>query len=68
MRSAVLLAVVVAAAAILAAALNLVLLGTASARNDPVGRLAPRDRIVPAAPAWTVRTITGPVDDLRADD
>ena len=68
MRSALLLAIVVVAAATIAAALNLVLLGTASARNDPVGRLMPGDRIVPAAPAWTVRTITGRVDDRRADD
>ena len=40
-----------AAAAIL---LNLLLLGSASARNDPVGKLTPRANL-PAAPAWTVR-------------
>ena len=68
MRSAVLLALVAAAAVILAVALNLVLLGRASAQNDRVGRLAPGNRIVPAAPAWTLRPVTGPVDDRRADD
>lgn len=68
MRSAVFLAIVVAAAVVFAGALNLVLLGRASAQNDRVGRLAPGNRIVPAAPAWTVRPVTGPVDDRRADD
>jgi hypothetical protein len=68
MKSAVLLTVVVAVAVTLAVALNLVLLSKASAQNDRVGRLAPGNRITPAAPAWTVRPVTGPVDDRRADD
>ena len=68
MRSAVLLAIVAAAAVILAVALNLVLLGRASAQNDRVGRLAPGNRIVPAAPAWTLRPVTRKVDDRHADD
>lgn len=46
--------VAVAAAAALAVLLNLLLLGHASAQNDPVGRLSPRARL-PQAPAWTVR-------------
>jgi hypothetical protein len=45
---------VIAAAAAAAIALNLVLLGHASAQNDPVGRLSPRASL-PAAPAWTIR-------------
>jgi hypothetical protein len=54
----------VAAAAVL---LNLLLLGNASAQNDPVGRLTPRANL-PAAPAWTIRPTDGRVEQDRADD
>ena len=54
----------VAAAAVL---LNLLLLGSASAQNDPVGRLTPRANI-PAAPAWTIRPTDGRVEHDGADD
>jgi hypothetical protein len=60
----VLVAAAVAAAAILA---NVLLLGSASAGNDPVGRLSPRADL-PAAPHWTVRPTTGRPHDERADD
>ena len=60
----VLVAAAVAAAAILA---NVLLLGSASARNDPVGRLSPRAHL-PAAPHWTVRPTTGRPHDDHADD
>jgi len=69
----VLLAGVAAAAAV---ALNLLLLGSASAGNDPVGQLRPRTSGTaststppPAAPAWTVRPTTGQtVERDGADD
>jgi hypothetical protein len=57
----------VAAAAAAAVLLNLVLLGRASAGNDPVGQLKPRANL-PAAPTWTIRPTTGPVEDGGADD
>jgi hypothetical protein len=43
------------------------LLGSASAGNDPVGQLKPRTNL-PAAPGWTIRPTTGPVEDHGADD
>jgi hypothetical protein len=55
---------VIAAAAIVA---NIVLLGSAAASNDPVGRLSPRAHL-PAAPHWTVRPTTGRPHDEHADD
>jgi hypothetical protein len=58
------LAVCVGAAVVL----NLLLLDRASVANDPVGRLSPPARTVPAAPDWTVRPVTGPVEDRGADD
>jgi hypothetical protein len=60
-------ALLVAAAAAAAVLLNLLLLGRASASNDPVGRLTPRANL-PAAPQWTIRPTTGPVEDNGADD
>ena len=57
----------VAAAAAAAIALNVLLLGRASAQNDPVGRLSP-GKPVPAAPKWTVRPTDGRVEDRGADD
>lgn len=63
-----LLAVLVAAAAAAAVVLlNVVLLGNASARNDPVGKLSPTANL-PPAPAWIVRPTTGQPHDERADD
>ena len=60
--------IVLAVAAVAAAiTLNVVLLGRASAQNGPAGQLTPRLR-VPAAPGWTVRPATGPVEDRGADD
>ena len=60
-------ALLVAAATAAAILLNVLLLGRASAQNDPVGRLSP-GKPVPAAPEWTVRPTTGPVEDRGADD
>ncbi len=62
-----LLVLLVAAAAAAAVALNLLLLGKASAREDPVGRLRPNVN-VPTAPDWTVRPTTGPIHDEGSDD
>jgi hypothetical protein len=66
----VVLAVAVAAAAAIAA--NIVLLGSAAASNDPVGRLSPRAHLprahLPPAPHWTVRPTTGHPHDEGADD
>ena len=56
-----------AAAASIAVMLNLLLLGRASARNDPAGKLTPRTHL-PAAPSWTVRPTHGRVEDGGADD
>jgi hypothetical protein len=58
--------VIVCAAVTAAIVLNLVLLGAASAQNDPVGNLSPRANI-PPAPSWTIRPTTGREHD-RADD
>jgi hypothetical protein len=58
----------VVAAVAVAMLLNLVLLDRASPANDPVGRLSPGVRVLPAAPRWTVRPVTGPVEDRGADD
>ena len=58
---------VIAAAAAAAIALNLILLGKASAQNDPVGKLVPAKNL-PAAPQGTVRPTTGPVHDEGSDD
>ncbi|MHB8470808.1 MAG: hypothetical protein ACYDCH_13800 [Gaiellaceae bacterium] len=55
------------AAACAAVALNVLLLGRASASNDPVGRLTPRTHL-PAAPTWTVRPRRGEVENEGADD
>jgi hypothetical protein len=63
----VLAVLLVAAAAAAAVLLNLLLLGRASAGNDPVGQLKPRANL-PAAPRWTIRPTTGPVEDHGADD
>lgn len=49
-----LVVLVVGAAATAAVLLNLLLLGNASAQNDPVGKLTPRASL-PAAPQWTIR-------------
>jgi hypothetical protein len=62
-----LLVLLIAAAAAAAVALNLLLLGKASARETPVGKLRPGGNI-PTAPLWTVRPTTGPVHDEGADD
>jgi hypothetical protein len=66
-RRRLLVVLVVAAAAAAAIVANIVLLGRASAGNDPVGRLSPRAHL-PAAPHWTVRPTTGRPHDERADD
>lgn len=57
----------VAAATAAAIVLNLVLLGHASAQNDPVGRLSPRAHL-PAAPAWAVRPRSHERERDGADD
>ncbi len=61
------LVLLAAAAAAAAVALNVLLLGSASASNDPVGKLSPRTHL-PAAPHWTVRPTTGRPHDEGADD
>ena len=61
------LVLLAAAAAAAAVALNVLLLGSASAGNDPVGKLSPRAHL-PAAPHWTVRPTTGHPRDEGADD
>ena len=66
-RSMLLAVLLVAAAAAAAVALNLLLLGRASAQNDPVGTLSPRAHL-PAAPAWTVRPATHEREHHVADD
>jgi hypothetical protein len=64
----VLLAMLAVAAAVTAAVvLNLVLLGSASAQNDPVGKLTLRAKL-PPAPQWTIRPATGRGEGDRADD
>jgi hypothetical protein len=68
-RRVVLAVLLVAAAAAAAIAANLALLGYASARHDPVGKLTPRLQVnVPAAPADVVRPERGRVDDRDSDD
>ena len=57
----------VAAAGAAAIALNLLLLGRASAQSEPVGTLSPRAHL-PAAPAWTIRPATREVEHDGADD
>jgi hypothetical protein len=57
----------VTAAAAAAVALNVLLLGKASAGSDPVGKLSPKANL-PPAPSWTVRPTTGPARDDGADD
>jgi hypothetical protein len=66
-RTKLLIALLVAAAAAAAIAANILLLGSASADNAPVGRLSPRAHL-PAAPHWTVRSTTGRPHDDHADD
>jgi len=68
-RLPVVLAAVLGAAAIVGAivALNVLLLGRASAGNDPVGHLSSRTHL-PAAPAWTVRPVHGEVENDGSDD
>ena len=61
----VLLVVAVAAAGAIAA--NVLLLGSAAAGNDPVGRLSPRAHL-PAAPHWIIRSTKGHPHDEHADD
>ena len=64
-------ALLVGAAAAAAVLLNLVLLGRASAGNDPVGQLRPRLTNVPAtpaAPAPLVRPTRGRIGNEGADD
>ena len=55
----------VAAAAAIAA--NVLLLGSAAASNDPVGRLTPSTHL-PPAPHWTIRPAHGRPHDGGADD
>jgi hypothetical protein len=60
-------ALLVAGVAAAAIALNLLLLGSFSTSDEPVGRLSPRVSGTPA-PDWTVRPTTGRVEDEGADD
>jgi hypothetical protein len=57
----------VCAAAAAAILVNLVILGQASARNDPIGRLSPRTQL-PAAPHVEIRPAHGHVSGEGADD
>jgi hypothetical protein len=59
--------VLVATVAAAAIALNLLLLGSFSTSDEPVGRLSPHVSGTPA-PSWTVRPTTGEVEDEGADD
>ena len=62
-----LLGALLACAAVTAAiVLNLLLLGAASAQNDPVGNLSSRASL-PPAPSWTIRP-TQRAEHDRADD
>ena len=64
-------ALLVGAAAAAAVVLNLVLLGRASAGNDPVGQLQPRLSTVtqdPAAPLPTIHPTHGTIENHGADD
>jgi hypothetical protein len=67
MRGKLLIALVVTAAATAAIVANILLLGSASAGNDPVGRLTPRAHL-PPAPHGTVRPTRGRPHDEHADD
>lgn len=66
----------VCAAAAAAILLNLLLLGQASAQNDPIGRLSPRTQLPaashgtqrPAAPHVEILPAHGQVNDEGADD
>ncbi|HVC86645.1 MAG TPA: hypothetical protein VNC40_04370 [Gaiellaceae bacterium] len=60
-------ALLLAAAAGAIVVLNVLLLGRASATNDPVGHLSARTHL-PAAPAWTVRPTHGEVENDGTDD
>ncbi len=62
-----LIVLAVAAVAVAAIAANVLLLGSASASNDPVGRLNQRVHL-PAAPSWTIRPAHGHPHDEGADD
>ena len=62
-----LVVLLVAAAAAAAIALNVLLLGRASAGEDPAGRLRPAGN-VPTAPDWTIRPTTGEAHDEGDDD
>jgi hypothetical protein len=62
-----LIALMAAAAVAAAIVANIVLLGSAAAVNDPVGRLSPRTHL-PAAPHGTIRPTTGRPHDEHADD
>jgi hypothetical protein len=62
-----LIALVAAAAVAAAIVANIVLLGSAAAGNDPVGRLSPRTHL-PAAPQGTIRPTAGRPHDEHADD
>jgi hypothetical protein len=66
-RTRFLVAFVIAAAAVAAIVANVLLLGSAGAGNDPVGRLSQRAHL-PPAPHWTVRPTSGPPHDEHADD
>jgi hypothetical protein len=60
-------ALLVGAATAVAVVLNLLLLGAASAQNDPVGRLSPGGH-VPPPPAWVIRPSHGHLEEVGADD
>jgi len=67
-RLLVLMLVLAAAVAVAAATVNVIPFGTASASNDPVGKLAPQHGNLPAAPGWTLRPQHGHVHDQGEDD
>ncbi len=67
MRWRLLAVLAVAAAAAAAVALNVLLLGSAAASTDPVGRLTARTHL-PAAPHWMIRPTHGDPRDEGADD
>lgn len=61
------LVLAVSAVAAAAIAANVLLLRSAVASNNPVGRLSPRAHL-PAAPHWMIRPTTGRPHDEGADD
>lgn len=67
MRSRLILAAVVAFAAAAAIAVNVLLLGRASAQNDPVGHLSQKANL-PPAPSWTIRPAGHDKEHDGADD